>query len=232
VSQASIDMTTDPELMDLLVESGCLGNVIGFESINVDNVKMMKKAPNLIGEKVKDWDYYSKRCEVLREYGLQTWAAFTLGHDHDTWDSIMATHKFAMENKFCFAAYNILMPYPNTPLYRRLDAEGRLLFDRKWWLHPEYRFNHASFRPTNLEPDELTEACWQIRNDWNRPMTLLKRMWDFKTHMSSLARFYVYWRYNPLYSRATYDKQGMWFGYDKDSIHPAERASDETMGAK
>jgi hypothetical protein len=30
-----------------------------------------------------------------------------------------------MENKFCFAAYNILMPYPNTPFYTRLEREGR-----------------------------------------------------------------------------------------------------------
>ena len=39
------------------------------------------------------------------------------------------------------------MPYPSTPLYERLKAEGRLLYDGRWWLHPDYRFNHAAFRP-------------------------------------------------------------------------------------
>ncbi len=48
VSQASIDMTHDLELMELLAESGCLGNVIGFESLNPGNLQQMKKAPNLV----------------------------------------------------------------------------------------------------------------------------------------------------------------------------------------
>ena len=68
-----------------------------------------------------------------------------------------------MHHKFAFAAYNILMPYPGTPLYNRLQAESRLLYGGKWWLHPEYRFNHAAFIPKNMTPDELTEACWECR---------------------------------------------------------------------
>jgi hypothetical protein len=54
VSQASLDMTNDLELMRLLVDSGCLGNVIGFESLDPANLRQMKKAPNLLrgrGEK-------------------------------------------------------------------------------------------------------------------------------------------------------------------------------------
>ena len=45
VSQASLDMTNDLELMDLLARSGCLGNVVGFESIMPESVAAMKKAP-------------------------------------------------------------------------------------------------------------------------------------------------------------------------------------------
>ena len=47
VSQVSIDHTRDPELMRLFVESGCLGNVIGFESLDVENLRQMRKRPNL-----------------------------------------------------------------------------------------------------------------------------------------------------------------------------------------
>ena len=84
---------------------------------------------------------------ILRDHGMQSWAAFTLGYDHDTLASIAATVDFALESKFTFAAYNILMPYPNTPLYSKLEREGRLLYDGKWWLHPQYRFNDAAFVP-------------------------------------------------------------------------------------
>ena len=103
------------------------------------------------------------------------WAAFTLGYDHDTPESIARTVEFAIENKFCFAAFNILMPYPGTPLYETLRAEGRLLYDGKWWLHPDYRFNYAAFRPKRMSPDELTEACFQARRRFNSVGSILRR---------------------------------------------------------
>ncbi len=218
VSQASIDMTHDLELMELLEESGCLGNVIGFESLSPGNLTLMKKAPNLVRKKMDAWDYYQEQVEVLRKFHQQTWAAFTIGHDHDTRESIRDLYQFAESNKFCFAAFNILMPYPSTPLYARLQEEGRLLWDGQWWLHPEYRFNHAAFVPKNMSPDELTEACWECRYRWNRPGTIFKRMWDFKTHLSSPYRLGVYLVYNPLYGKEAYKKQGMRFGLRSHSI--------------
>ena len=217
VSQASIDMTTDPELMDLLEASGCLGNVIGFESLEPRNIRAMRKAPNLM-RRHRDWDRYETACQVLRDHHLQTWAAFTLGHDHDTPESIRETYDFAMHHKFCFAAFNILMPYPGTPLYARLASEDRLLWDGQWWLHPEYRYNHAAFIPANMTPDELTEACWSCRDRWNRKSAIFRRMWDWKTHLSSLTRLGVFLGYNPIYAREAYKKQGMLFGLFRESI--------------
>ncbi len=217
VSQASLDMTNDPELMRLLVESGCMGNVIGFESLNPRNLQQMKKASNFLpldrqGPLPDGWDYYERAVQILRDHHLQTWAAFTLGHDHDTVASIRETSDFAEHHKFCFAAYNILMPYPGTPLYQRLDAEGRLLYGGNWWLHPQYRFNHAAFLPQHMTPDELTDVCWDCRRKWNSPSSMFRRIWDFKTHLSSPLRLAAYLRYNPLYAREARKKQGMLFG--------------------
>jgi radical SAM superfamily enzyme YgiQ (UPF0313 family) len=213
VSQASLDMTNDIELMELLAESGCMGHVVGFESISPESIKLMKKAPNLLGKRA--WDRYQSQVEIMRKYHLQTWATFTFGHDFDTIESILETHEFAMRNKFCFAAYNILMPYPGTPLYARLEREGRLLYDGKWWLHPEYRFNQATFVPKNMTPDELTDVIWTCRDKWNSPGSIFSRMWDFKTHMSSPRRLFTYLAYNPLYAKESYKKQGMLFGRNR-----------------
>ena len=209
-----MDMTNDLELMELMARSGCLGHVVGFESVSPQSIKLMKKAaPNMIGQ--PSWDCYQRQVEVMRDFHLQTWATFTLGHDFDTIESIRQTHQFAMRNRFCFAAYNILMPYPGTPLYDRLQSEGRLLWDDKWWLHPEYRFNQAAFKPKNMTPDELTDVIWECRDAWNRPWSIFYRMWDFKTHMSSLTRLALYLAYNPLYAKESYKKQGMLFGRDR-----------------
>lgn len=217
VSQGSIDMTDDPELMDLVEASGCQGFVVGFESVQPDSVRGMRKACNLSKE-FRGWDRYARQVEVLREHHLQTWAAFTLGHDTDTVESIAETLQFAEEHKFCFAAFNILMPYPSTPLYTRLESEERLLWGGKWWLHPDYRFNHAAFLPKNMTPEELTEAVYLCRKRWNSMQSVFTRVWDFQTHLNSLYRLGTFLVYNKLYASETMTKHGMYFGKHQDSI--------------
>lgn len=208
VSQGSIDMTQDRELMDLMVKSGCIGMVVGFESISKDSLRWMRKSPNFIG----GFDSYKQQIEVIRDYGIQLWAAFTLGHDHDTKESIQETLDWAMANKFPLAAFNILVPYPKTPLYQKLQAEDRLLYDGKWWLHPEYRFNYAAFRPKNMTPDQLTEACWQARSTYNSLGFLIRRIFDFKTNLRTLYKLGVYLKYSPIFRKEVFKKQGMRFG--------------------
>jgi radical SAM superfamily enzyme YgiQ (UPF0313 family) len=208
VSQGSIDMTQDLELMDLMVKSGCIGMVVGFESITKESLRSMRKSPNFIG----GFDGYQQAIEVIRDYGVQLWAAFTLGHDYDTVDSIQETLDWAMSNKFPLAAFNILVPYPNTPLYQRLAGEGRLLYDGKWWLHPEYRFNYAAFQPKHMSADDLTEACWQARSTYNSLGFLIRRIFDLKTNLRNFYKLGVYLKYSPIFRREVFKKQGMRFG--------------------
>jgi len=208
VSQASINMTEDAELMELMTRSGCLGHVIGFESLESRNLESVGKSVNYAGAKNR----YRTEIEVLRDFGLQTWAAFTLGYDFDTVDSIKATLDFALENRFAFAAFNILMPYPGTPFYSSLAAEERLLFDGRWWLHPDYRFNHAAYLPRLMAPDELSDAGFNCRSVYNSPASIFRRALDLKTNMRSLLRLGIYALYAPLFRRETFKKQGMRLG--------------------
>ncbi|MBI1284965.1 MAG: radical SAM protein [Thiobacillus sp.] len=207
ISQASLDVTKDPELMKLMERSGCWGNVMGFESITAASLRDAKKSPNISG-----FSHYEQEVKILREHGMQTWAAFTLGYDHDTIKSIEETVDFALQSKFTLAAYNILMPYPGTPLYKMLDEQNRLLYGGKWWLHPEYRFNQAAFVPTLMSPDELTAACHAARTRFNSFSSLVQRFSDWKTNLRSLSRALSFWRYTLLFRKELYKKHGMRFG--------------------
>ena len=207
VSQASIDQVHDQELMALMVESGCLGNVIGFESLDAANLAQMGKRPNLAG-----FDRYASAVQTLRDHRLQTWAAFLLGYDHDTPETMLAQCEWAIEQHFTFAAWNVLMPYPGTPLYARLREEGRLLYDGRWWLHPDYRFNSAAFEPRGMTADQLTETAWQCRRRWNSVSSIVRRALDRSTNMSSLTRFALYAIYNPLYRRESLKRHGLRLG--------------------
>ncbi len=159
VSQFTADTADDPELLDLMRRSGCIGGVVGFKSISPASLVSMKKTRNGIGENT-----YERQIEAFSHVDLNLWAAFSLGHDGDTEESLLATLDFAQRNAFAFAAFNILTPYPGTPLYTRLAAEGRLLFDGVWWLDQAYRFNDATFVPANMSPERLTGLCWKLRS--------------------------------------------------------------------
>ncbi len=219
VSQGSIDMLDDDELMKLMVKSGCLGHVIGFESIKPESIKFMNKGVNRKFVK----NQYKEAIKKLRKYGLQTWAAFTIGHDTDTIESIKATERFALKNKFCFAAYNILMPYPGTRLYDDLKKENRLIYDGKWWLHPEYKFNYCAFIPKNMTPPELTEVGYWCRKNFNSIRSVIYRFFEPHTNMRNPIRMFTYLAYNPVFRREVFEKQGMTFGCKEKDDEEAKK---------
>ncbi|MDI9497507.1 MAG: radical SAM protein [Bacillota bacterium] len=212
VSQGSMDMLDDPELMELIVASGCLGFVIGFESLTASSLAEMRKSPNRRP--------YDEVVEHLRRLGLQTWAAFTIGHDGDDLASIRRTCDWAIRQKFTFAAFNILMPYPGTELYHRLEAEGRLLYDGRWWLHPDYRFNHAAFVPAQMTADELTAIGFECRSRFSAPGAIWSRFLEPRTNLRSPYRALTYWLYNPLFRREVFRKQGLHFGIEDRDLEP------------
>jgi radical SAM superfamily enzyme YgiQ (UPF0313 family) len=207
VGQASLDVARDPALLRLLERSGNWGNVMGFESITPESLREARKTPN-----IPHFARYREEVRLLREHGLQTWAAFMLGFDHDTRDTIEETVAFALESRFAFAAFNILMPYPGTELYDRLEREGRLLYGGRWWLDPDYRFNAAAFRPARLSADELTEVCRAGRARFNSLPALLRRLAAAATFPRSAARTAAYWRYALLFRREVRRKHAMRFG--------------------
>lgn len=208
VSQGTIDMVEDSELMALMKRSGCLGHVIGFETLDPRNLRSSGK-PN----RIHIASEYDEQINALKSYRMQTWAAFTLGYDYDTPDSLFSILEFSLRHKFTFAAYNVLMPYPGTPFYERLKNEERLLYEGKWWLHPDYRFNHASFVPTLMTSDILTQTSFRIRKRWNSPLSLARRFLDIRTNLRSLGAIALFWSYNRVFRSETFKKQDMSFGY-------------------
>jgi len=168
VSQMSINAAHDEEFLDLLQRSGCQGVLIGFESLNPENLKKMNKGFNMMG------GGYEKALANLRKYNIRLYITFVFGYDEDTPDSFSESVEFAKEHNFYITAFNHLTPFPGTPLYKRLEKENRLLYDQ-WWLDPTYSYNKIPFQPRHFQPHELEAGCVQARTDfytwrsiWNR----------------------------------------------------------------
>ncbi len=190
-TQASIDVVQDPQLMELMAESGCLGQLIGFDSINPESLRWMKKSPNL-----RHQDRYQKAIDLLRRYGFQVWASFMVGNDYDSPECVRETVRFAIESKFTLAFFHILVPYPGTPLYSDLQQAGRLLYGGAWWLDPDFRYNTAAFVPKEMTPADLARITVWANKEFYSARSILSRSLDTKTNLNSLMKFLLYVRFN------------------------------------
>ncbi len=171
VSQSSINAAHDEEFLDLLARSGCQGVLIGFESLNPENLRSMNKGFNTMG------GGFLKALENLRRHRIRLYATFIFGYDSDTPDSFARTTAFAREQGFYITAFNHLTPFPGTPLYRRLEEEGRLLYDA-WWLDERYSYNRIPFQPRGMTPEELQRGCVEARRSFYSWPSILARSVD------------------------------------------------------
>jgi radical SAM superfamily enzyme YgiQ (UPF0313 family) len=190
-SQSGINMVNDKQLLKLMKDSGCMGNLVGFESINVNTLEWFNKSANL-----RNFSSYSEEMDILRDFGFLTWGSFMIGNDFDTIETIDETVEFAIKNKFAFAFFHILMPYPGTEIYRQFKEEGRLLFDGHWWNHPDYRYNQATFKPRLISPEKLSEATVKANLDFYSFSSIARRLFDSRTNMRNFYNLFVYARLN------------------------------------
>jgi radical SAM superfamily enzyme YgiQ (UPF0313 family) len=169
VTQMSIHAAHDEELLDLLRRAGCQAVLIGFESLSPETLREMKKSFNAMS------GGYEKALNNLRRYNIRLYATFVFGYDADTLQTFDEVFTFAMEQEFYVAAFSHLMPFPGTPLYRRLEQEGRLLYPA-WWLDSDYRFSQVPFHPRNMSSEELSEKCMELRRRFYSLRNILARI--------------------------------------------------------
>ena len=168
ITQLSINAAHDEEFLSLLNRSGCTGVLIGFESLNTDNLIAMKKRFNQMKTG------YQGAVDNLRRHNIRIYGTFVFGYDEDTPESFDEAVDFALTQRFYIAAFNHLTPFPGTPLYQRLQDEGRLQYDA-WWRDPRYRYNDVPFTPARLGANDITRLCVQSRKRFYSVNSILRR---------------------------------------------------------
>ena len=182
----TIDITDDHSLIRDMALAGCTGVFVGFESLTDDNLaEARKKTP-----RTSD---YARRVRMLHEYGIQVNGSFVLGFDHDHKDVFARTVDWIEQNRLECATFHILTPYPATPLFRQMEAEGRLLH-RDWSL---YDTGHAVFQPRHMTPEELEYGyAWVYQRLFSHASIWRRRPEDWQAVPLYLAMSYLYKRSN------------------------------------
>jgi radical SAM superfamily enzyme YgiQ (UPF0313 family) len=127
---------------------------VGFESISQQSMVEAKKGFNRTEE-------YLRIVERIHSHGIAVQAGIVFGFDRDTPEIFKGTIEFLETAGVQNATFNILTPFPGTPLFRKLEAEGRIL-TRDW-----SRYNSREdvvFQPKRMSAAELL-AGFQYANE-------------------------------------------------------------------
>ncbi|MGZ9226868.1 MAG: B12-binding domain-containing radical SAM protein [Anaerolineales bacterium] len=123
-SQASLQAGRDDEFLEAAAQSGCKQLFLGLESISQQSMVEVNKKFNRVEE-------YLRIIERIHAHGIAVQVGIVFGFDHDPPEIFKTTLDFLEEAGVQNATFNILTPFPDTPLFRRMEAEGRLL-TRDW----------------------------------------------------------------------------------------------------
>lgn len=168
VTQMSVDAAHDEDFVAALAASGCRGVLIGFESLDKAVLRRMNKKFNTMG------GGYAKALANLARHGIRVYGTFIFGYGTETEATFRESVEFAEENRFFLAAFNHLTPFPGTPLYQRLAAEGRLAFEA-WWMDDRYSYNTLPFDTGGMPGEEITRLCVEARRRFYSIPSMLRR---------------------------------------------------------
>jgi radical SAM superfamily enzyme YgiQ (UPF0313 family) len=137
-TQVRADVAKDEDLVRLMKRAGCHTVFIGFESVNAESLKAMRKQ-----QTVED---IAAAARVLRKYRIHIHGMFVFGFDQDDWQTVEETVKFARKARLTSTQFLILTPLPGSELYEKLRKENRIKF-HDWAL---YDAHHVVFQPARL----------------------------------------------------------------------------------
>lgn len=168
----TFNVLRDPELVRLMGRAGCRYVYTGLESLNPESITAMNKDQNKLSE-VREVMQRAFASGIVLSFGL------LVGADGDTNEYFERLPEYLHDlGDHCPTFLGIVCPYPETPFFAQVAAEGRLLPGVTSRDLDGYTLCH---RPTRLHPSEaiehfqrLSRALGSLRNVgrhvWNRLM--------------------------------------------------------------
>src|SRR5438093_2130939 len=169
VAQISINLLRDQELLDLIAASGGRWIFQGLESIDAANLEDVNKGFNKPSE-------YAAVLSQLAERGIYAITSFIFGMDGDTPGVAGRTLEAIASWPPGLPVFGLLTPYPATPLYDRLNKEGRLIAPEHWL---DIRPFRMAFTPRNINVEEAEaemKAAWSRSYDPQAIATALQKI--------------------------------------------------------
>jgi radical SAM superfamily enzyme YgiQ (UPF0313 family) len=162
MSQCSIDIARDKELLAIIAESGCTALSFGLESINGENLKSINKS----------WCNpleYDILIKTIHDAGIDVASEMMIGFENDTRESLFKTVDFIVNNKIEVPKFYIITPIPGTKFYEQALRE-KMITDHNI---ERYSPSKAVIKTNNFSSADLTLVYWEMyRQVYNLPNIL------------------------------------------------------------
>ena len=153
VGQISANLLKDEELLDLIAASGGKWIFIGMESLDPANLASVNKSFNKPAD-------YAAALEALARRHVYAIVSFIFGLDHDTPGAAERTLAQIREWPPTLPVFGQITPFPATPLYDRLEKEGRLIRPKHWLEFAPFQMAHTPLEMTIPEVQEEVRYAW------------------------------------------------------------------------
>ncbi|MFI5294842.1 MAG: B12-binding domain-containing radical SAM protein [Thermodesulfovibrionales bacterium] len=183
LGQGTVSLAQDLELIGLMKRAGCMGLLIGFESVQKGTQNEVNKIKNL------RIDFYEAMHRFHAE-GFGILGCFVFGFDYENKDVFEQTLEFIMRSRMDCVQLRILTPYPGTRLYKRLIGEGRL-FISDWWLRG-YPPDTLLYQPKGMTADELINGFARLNRQVYSFGAITKRFFGMSPWKRTLFGCQVY----------------------------------------
>ncbi len=144
VGQISANLLRDEELLDLIAASGGKWIFIGMESLDPANLASVNKSFNKPAD-------YARVLEALARRHVYAITSFIFGLDNDTPGVAERTLDEIRKWPPGLPVFGQITPFPATPLYDRLEKEGRLTRPKHWLEFAPFRMAHTPLKITVSE---------------------------------------------------------------------------------
>ncbi len=148
-------LANDVELVKLSKEAGCVSWLIGFESVSKETI-------DVIGKKTNKVEEYEKAVENIHDYGMAIIGCFMFGFESDKPTVFDETLRVIKKLKIDICDFCVLTPFPGTPIFKKLEKEGRIL--KKDWA--SYNLKTIVFKPKQMTLDEIHKGMQQIYTEF------------------------------------------------------------------
>ena len=148
VAESTWHIAFDDEALGLARDSGCLGLFVGFDSIN--RQPGVRKVPGSGDPE----ETYVKAIRNIVDNGIACVAAFVFGLDSDDSSVFERTLNVIRGGSANLACFSVLVPYPGTPVFRRLRQEERITE----WDWSRYVSPNVCFQPKRMSAGALYEG--------------------------------------------------------------------------